>query len=84
MIAPMIVLFYFLILRPQQKHAQEQQKMRDSLKSGDAVITIGGLYGTITEVAGDTVTLDAGGRTQLRFDRAAIARRQPAADAAAK
>lgn len=85
MLAPMIVLFYFLIIRPQQKHQKELENFRSSLKVGDGVVTIGGIHGTVTEVAGETIVLEvAKGGVKLKFERAAIARAQkPAAENAA-
>ena len=46
----MLLIFYFLILRPQKKAQKERQEMLDSLKVGARVITIGGIYGTITKL----------------------------------
>lgn len=76
MLAPMIILFYFLIIRPQQKHAKELENFRSSLKVGDAVVTIGGVHGTVTEVAAEAVTLEVAKGVRLKFERAAIARTQ--------
>lgn len=45
-----IAIFYFLIIRPQQKKQKDQQAMLDSLKKGDRVVTAGGMYGTITGI----------------------------------
>jgi preprotein translocase subunit YajC len=84
MLAPMIVLFYFLIIRPQQKHAKELENFRSSLKIGDAVVTIGGVHGSVTEVASDAITVEVAKGVRLKFERAAIARMQkPAAEVAA-
>ncbi|MDU2066335.1 MAG: preprotein translocase subunit YajC, partial [Sporomusaceae bacterium] len=44
----MVVIFYFLLYRPQQKEQKKRAEMLDSLKKGDRIITSGGLYGTIT------------------------------------
>ena len=79
MLAPMIILFYFLIIRPQQKHQKELENFRSSLKVGDSVVTIGGLHGTVSEVASDSVTLEVAKGVKLKFERAAIARSQKAA-----
>lgn len=56
----LIVIFYFLILRPQQKRQKELQKLIDNLKKGDQVITAGGLIGTITSLQNDYVVLKVG------------------------
>jgi preprotein translocase subunit YajC len=79
MLAPMIVLFYFLIIRPQQKHAKELENFRSSLKVGDAIVTIGGVHGSVTEVASDAVTVEVAKGVRLKFERAAVARMQKAA-----
>lgn len=56
----MFVIFYFLLIRPQQKRAKEHKKMLSELKRGDKVITAGGIYGRIIELDDATVTLDLG------------------------
>jgi preprotein translocase subunit YajC len=53
LIAVMFVAFYFILIRPQQRRMQEQQKMVDSLKKGDKVITAGGLLGKISKLTND-------------------------------
>ena len=60
MIVPMIlmvVIFYFLLIRPQQKKAKEHTKMVDSLKSGASVVTRGGVVGTVQSVKDTTVSI---------------------------
>ncbi len=56
----MLVLFYFMLIRPQQKKQKETQRMRDGLRTGDEVVTIGGIYGTITAVKDDQITIQVG------------------------
>ena len=53
----MVVIFYFILIRPQQKRAKEQRKMLEALKSGDKVITSAGLVGTVITVKDTTVSL---------------------------
>ena len=53
----MIVIFYFLLIRPQTKREKDRKKMVESLKSGDSVVTRGGVVGTIQSVKADTVTI---------------------------
>lgn len=67
------VIFYFMILRPQQKRQKERQKMIDSMKKGDRIVTSGGLHGKIVNVDEKTVLVDAGDNIKLKFDRSAIA-----------
>jgi len=70
LIGLMFVLFYFLMIRPQQKRLKEQRAQLDSLKKGDKVVTGGGLYGTVSKIVSDTeVEIDLGGAkvTALRY-----------------
>ena len=53
----MVVIFYFLLIRPQQKKAKEHTKMVDSLKSGASVVTRGGVVGTVQSVKDTTVSI---------------------------
>lgn len=68
----MFVIFYFLLIRPQQKKQRERASMLSAIKRGDKVITIGGLHGTITELTDETVTLRVAESTKLTFERSAI------------
>ena len=54
------VVFYFFLIRPQRKKDKEVKEMLANLKVGDRVCTIGGIYGTITQIKDDTVTLSVG------------------------
>ena len=54
------VVFYFMLIRPQRKKDKKVKEMLNSLKAGDRVCTIGGIYGTITGIKDDTVTLSVG------------------------
>ncbi len=68
------VLFYFLILRPQQKQTRKKEEMLKSLKRGDNVITAGGIYGKILNIAEDnTVTLEIYKGVSIRIARSGIA-----------
>ena len=58
--AIMIVAFYFVLIRPQQKRAKDQRTMMEALKSGDEVITSGGLLGRVSKVADAYVTIEVG------------------------
>ena len=68
-----IGIFYFLIIRPQNKKQKETQKMLAQLKKGDKVITIGGIHGTISSVKEKTVVLKVDDSTKIEFIRSAIA-----------
>jgi preprotein translocase subunit YajC len=72
----MIAVFYFFMIRPQQKKQNDQKKMIDELKDGDEVVTIGGMHGKVISKDENTVTLSCGGGARLTFDRTAISRRK--------
>ena len=67
-----IAIFYFLIIRPQSKKRKETEKMLSSLKKGDRIVTIGGLYGTIQSVKDTTVIVRVDDNIKLEFLRSAI------------
>jgi len=56
----LVVVFYFILIRPQQKRAKELRKLIESLKSGDEVVTAAGIVGTVITVKDKTVTLRSG------------------------
>ncbi len=68
----MFVVFYFLLIRPQQKKAKEHKAMLAALKKGEHVITSSGLLGRIVEIDGDIMTLDLG-KTEVKLVRGYIA-----------
>ncbi len=70
----MIVAMYFLLIRPQQKRKREAQNMQNTVGVGAEVMTIGGLYGTIVEVEGDTVTLEVDEGITNKYARGAISK----------
>lgn len=65
--------FYFLLIRPQQKRAKEHADLVRSLEPGDDVLTTGGLYGTITTIDGQIAELEIADGVVVRIQRAAIA-----------
>jgi preprotein translocase subunit YajC len=71
----MVGIFYFLLIRPQQRRVRQQRDLVDSLALGDEVVTIGGMFGTIFEMDDESVTLDVGSGTRIRFVKQAIARK---------
>ncbi|PEZ83261.1 preprotein translocase subunit YajC [Bacillus sp. AFS017274] len=68
----MFVLFYFLLIRPQQKRQKATRNMQSSLKKGDKVATIGGMHGTIDAIDDLQIVIKSPDGTKLTFDRAAI------------
>jgi preprotein translocase subunit YajC len=65
--------FYFLIIRPQQQRAKEHKRMLDDLKKGDAIITQGGMYGKITNIADQIVTVEIADKVRVRVARSHVA-----------
>lgn len=66
------VVFYFLLILPQQKRAKKRKAMLEALKKGDKVVTNGGIFGTITNLNKDTVTLQVGESMRIKLLRSAI------------
>jgi preprotein translocase subunit YajC len=67
-----IAIFYFLIIRPQNKKQKETQRMLGALKKGDRVVTIGGIHGVIQTVKEQSVILKVDDSVKLEFSRSAI------------
>jgi preprotein translocase subunit YajC len=67
-----IAIFYFLIIRPQNKKQKETQKMLSALKKGDKIVTIGGVHGTIQSVKESSVIVRVDDNTKIEFSRSAI------------
>jgi preprotein translocase subunit YajC len=72
MFALIIGIFYFMILRPQQKRQKDRQKLLDSLKKGDKVVTAAGVYGTIAGLDDKTALVQVADNVKLKFERSAI------------
>ncbi len=73
--APLIIMFaifYFLLIRPQQKKAKEHRQTLANLKRGDRVVTSGGLCGQIVDLTEDSLTIDVGGNVRIPVKRAFI------------
>ncbi|MDR1257611.1 MAG: preprotein translocase subunit YajC [Spirochaetaceae bacterium] len=68
-----IAIFYFLIIRPQNKKQKETQKMLSALKKGDKVVTVGGVHGTIASVKENSVLVKVDDNVKIEFSRSAIA-----------
>ncbi len=74
--APLIfigVIFYFLLIRPQQKQRKEQQALISSLKTGDKVVTSAGIHGLISNVKETTVLLKIADNVKIEIDKASVA-----------
>lgn len=68
----MLVIFYFLLYKPQKKAREERDKMLSSLQVGARVVTIGGIYGTIDEIYSDTLKLRIAEKVVIEVGRGAI------------
>jgi len=68
--------FYFILIRPQQQKQKKHKSMLDSLQKGDKVITIGGFYGIIRDIKGDTLTLEIAKDVVINTTRNAIGTRR--------
>ena len=70
----MLLVFWFLIIRPSQKRAKETQNMQSSLKRGDKVVTIGGMHGEVDAIEDTLVHIRVNDGTIITFERQAIGR----------
>ncbi len=84
MFSLIILIFYFLILRPQQKRQKERQKLLESLQKGDKVVTIGGMHGTVIGLEEKTVLVQVAENVKLKFERTAISSVSRGTDSPAK
>ncbi len=79
-IAPLVllfVIFYFLLIRPQQKKAKEHKQMLSEVQKGDNVITNSGIYGRVISVQDETVTVEIAENVKVKIAKEAIAVRKP-------
>jgi preprotein translocase subunit YajC len=72
--ALIFVIFYFLVIMPQQKRSKQQKALLEALKKGDKVVTASGIWGTVTNLGRETVTLQIADSTKIRMQRDQIAR----------
>ena len=71
----LLVLFYVILILPNQMQGRRVRKMQQSLNVGDQVVTAGGLVGSVAELGQDVITLDVGHGTRVRVTRASVAQR---------
>ena len=72
MLALIFVVMWFFMIRPQKKQQKELQNFRDSLKKGDKVVTIGGIYGTGAEIKEDSVLIEVDHNVKIRVSKQAL------------
>ena len=84
----MLLIFYFLLIRPQARKQKEQEKMLAAIGKGDRVVTTGGIHGLVVGAEKDVITLEIavlkGDRVRIKLDRARIDRRVEVADKTGK
>ncbi|MBQ8788889.1 MAG: preprotein translocase subunit YajC [Oscillospiraceae bacterium] len=69
-----LIVFYFLLFRPQQKKDKEDRAMRENLEIGDEIVTIGGIVGLVVSIKEDTVVIETGSdRSKIRILKSAVA-----------
>jgi len=72
MFGAIFLIFYFMIIRPQQKRAKERDKLLSNVQKGDKIITSGGLHGTVVHVEEKTVFIQVTDNVKLKFEKSAI------------
>jgi len=68
-----IAIFYFLIIRPQQSKAKQQKAFLSNLKKGDTIVTSGGLYGKITGITDEAVTIEIAEKVRVKVSKSSVA-----------
>lgn len=79
-----VVVFYFFMIRPQMKRQKELKNYRNALQKGDKIITTGGIYGKITDVKDQTVTVEIADNVRIKVDKNALLKDPEDVAAAAK
>ena len=69
-----VVVFWFFLIRPQQKRQKEHQKMISELGKGDRIVTTGGLFGTITKIGEDRMTVEIADKVRVQIERGQVSR----------
>jgi preprotein translocase subunit YajC len=72
MLVIMFAIFYLLLIRPQQKRAKQHKELVENLKSGDQVVTAGGIHGKIVAVQDDIITLEIASNVRIKVNRPSI------------
>ncbi|NLT49490.1 MAG: preprotein translocase subunit YajC [Ignavibacteria bacterium] len=73
MFGAIFAIFYFMIIRPQQKRQKERDAMINAIQKGDKIVTSSGIHGTVAGLEDKTVLVDCGNNVKLKFERSAIA-----------
>ena len=82
MLVLMVAIFYFMLIRPENKRKKEAEQMRSAVKKGDKVVTIGGITGTVVDVKDNKFVLDSGAdQVRIEFEKWALSSNETAAEA---
>jgi preprotein translocase subunit YajC len=73
MLVLMFAIFYFLLIRPQQKKAKMQKEMIEALKVGDSIVTLGGIYGKVAALQENVVTVEIATGVKVKITRNSVA-----------
>ena len=83
MLVAMFAIFYFMLIRPENKRKKEAEQMRSSVKKGDKIVTIGGITGVVVDVKENKIVLETGAdQVRIEFEKWAISTNETAAEAA--
>ena len=82
MLVAMLAIFYFMLIRPENKRKKEAEQMRSAVKNGDKITTIGGIIGTVVNVKDDKIVVETGAdQVRIEFAKWAISTNETAAEA---
>jgi len=82
MLVMMIAVFYFMLIRPENKRKKEAEQMRSSVKKGDKITTIGGIVGTVVDVKENKIVMETGAdQVRIEFEKWALSTNETAAEA---
>ena len=83
MLVVMFAVFYFMLIRPENKRKKEAEQMRSSVKNGDKIVTIGGICGTVVNVKDNRIVIETSAdQVRIEFEKWAISSNETAAEAA--
>ena len=81
MMVLMLVIFYFMLIRPENKRKKEAEQMRSSVKTGDKIVTIGGISGTVVNVKEKNIVIETGAdQVRIELEKWAISSNETAAE----
>ena len=72
MLVAMVAIFYFLMIRPQQRKQKELQRSREAMKNGDKVITAGGIHGRIKEISDTSILIEVADGVRIRVEKSSV------------